>query len=35
MREAGWLEWSSFALLVAALIVFDIAYASRGDAAPR
>ncbi|MCE9661774.1 MAG: TerC/Alx family metal homeostasis membrane protein [Burkholderiales bacterium] len=31
MREAGWLEWSSFGVLVAALLVIDIAYASRGE----
>jgi len=31
MREAGWLEWSSFGVLVAALLVVDIAYASRGE----
>ncbi len=31
MREAGWVEWSSFGLLVATLLVFDIAYASRGE----
>ena len=31
MREAGWLEWSVFAALVAVLLVVDIGYASRGE----
>ena len=31
MREAGWLEWSAFAALVAVLLVVDIGYASRGE----
>ena len=31
MREAGWLEWSTFAALVAVLLVVDIGYASRGE----
>ena len=31
MPEAGWLEWSVFAGLVAVLLAVDIGYASRGD----
>lgn len=31
MPEAGWLEWSVFAALVAVLLFVDIAYASRGE----